>query len=282
LSRKSAVIGPGRIALVTGGSSGIGLAVAKELARAGCQVWMAARHEGRLAAALDQVNAARQSDAQRCGILTADVSDPAQAFDAVEQVVGQVGAPHLLVNSAGVARPGYVHQLDLQDYRWMMEVNFFGTLHMVKAVLPGMLARRLGHIVNISSVGGFLGFFGYSAYAASKFAVSGFTEVLRAELKPHGVGVSIVFPPNVDTPQLAYESQFRPSETRALVEGTPVLSPEVVAAAILRGVSRRQYAILPGVISKALYGLIDGTSGLARPVMDWMAARGRRSPGQNE
>ena len=282
MSRKDAVIGPGRIALVSGGSSGIGLAVARELARAGCQVWLVARHEGRLAAALDQVNAARQSEDQRCGALRADVSDPAQAFTAVEQVVGQVGAPHLLVNAAGVARPGYIHQVDLQDYRWMMETNFFGTLHMVKAVLPGMLRRRSGHIVNISSVGGFLGVFGYSAYGASKFAVSGFTEVLRAELKPYGVGVSIVFPPDVDTPQLAYELQFRPPETRAIVEGPRVLSPEEVAAAILRGVSRRKYAILPDLLTKALYGFIAGPTSLAHPVVDWLAARGRRIPGENE
>lgn len=282
MNQKTSVIGPGRIALVTGGSSGIGLAVAKALARAGCQVWLVARHEGRLAAALEQVNALRQSENQRCGALRIDVSDPAQAFTAVEQVVGQVGTPHLLVNAAGVARPGYIHQVELQDYRWMMEINFFGTLNMVKAVLPGMLGRRSGHIVNISSVGGFLGVFGYSAYGASKYALTGFTEVLRAELKPRGVGVSIVFPPDVDTPQLAYESQFRPPETRAIIEGPPVLSPEAVAAVILRGVTRRRYAITPGVVSRALYGFIGGPTSLAHPVVDWLARRGRPSPGDNE
>jgi 3-dehydrosphinganine reductase len=182
----------------------------------------------------------------------------------------------LLVNSAGVARPGYFHEISLDDFRWMMDINYFGTVYMTRAVLPGMMERGSGHIVNISSITGFLGAFGYSAYTASKFAVSGFSEVLRAELKPLGIRVSIVFPPDVDTPQLAYESQFRPAETRTLVEGLRILSPEAVAATILRGVSRGQYVIIPGAMGKALYWLLHTMSHVAYPVMDWIVARAKK------
>jgi len=270
------VIGHDRIALVSGGSSGIGLAVARLLAQEGSHVWLVARQAERLAAALSEVKAARQNDGQLFGAISADVSDPAQAFAAVDRVVKEVGVPHFVVNSAGVARPGYFHELDLEAFRWMMDINYFGTVYMVKAVLPGMMARGSGHIVNVSSVAGFLGVFGYSAYGASKFAISGFSDVLRAELKPHGIGVSIVFPPDVHTSQLAYESQFRPAETRALVEGLPIMSPEAVAAIILRGVSRGHYAILPGVLVKALYWLTHSLGSVATPVMDWMVARAQR------
>jgi 3-dehydrosphinganine reductase len=158
----------------------------------------------------------------------------------------------------------------------MMDINYFGTLYMVKAVLPSMIARGSGHIANISSIAGFLGVFGYSAYSASKFAISGFSDVLRVELKSHGIRVSIVFPPDVDTPQLAYDSQFRPSETWALVNGGPVLSPEAVAALILRGVSRGQYAIVPSAFGKTLYWLTHALDHVAYPVMDWIVAHAQR------
>jgi 3-dehydrosphinganine reductase len=104
---------------------------------------------------------------------------------------------------------------------------------------------------------------------------------LRAELKPHGIRVSIVFPPDVDTPQLAYESQFRPPETRALVEGLPVLSSQAVAATILRGVSRGQYAILPGPVAKVLYGLILPLGNLTDHIMDWIVTRTQHSTRKN-
>ncbi|HLA98172.1 MAG TPA: SDR family oxidoreductase [Anaerolineales bacterium] len=278
---KNEVIGPDRIALVTGGSSGIGLALARLLAQKGSHVWLVARQQDRLASALEEVKAARQSARQHCGAISADVSDPAQAVAAAEQVAREAGSPHLLVNSAGVARPGYFQELDLEAFRWMMDINYFGAVHMVKAVAPKMMKRGSGHIVNISSVAGFLGIYGYSAYGASKFAVTGLSDVLRAELKPHGIRVSIVFPPDVDTPQLAYEKPFRPAETRLLVDGGPILSPEAVAAAILRGVSRNRYIIIPGATSKALYWLMHALGSAAYPVMDWFVARARRQASKN-
>ncbi|MBE0408480.1 MAG: SDR family oxidoreductase [Anaerolineales bacterium] len=275
-NRRFRVIGLERIALVTGGSSGIGLALARELAQVGCHVWLVARDRDRLASALAEVMSLRLNENQHCGVISADVSDQAQAAAAVERVSNEVGVPHLLINSAGEAQPGYFHELDLESFHWMMDENYFGTVNMIKAVLPGMMARGSGHIVNISSVAGFLGVFGYSAYSASKFAVSGFSDVLRAETKPNGIGVSVVFPSDVDTPQLAYESQFRPAETRALVSGGPIMSPEVVARIILRGVSRGKYVILPGLTAKVLYWLTKGLGNVAYPVMDWIVARAQR------
>jgi len=278
MSKQDTPIGPDRIALITGGSSGIGLATARLLAQKGSHVWIAARGEERLEAALAEVQAARQSDRQAFGAIRADVSDAEQAAAMVQEVTGKIGTPHLVVNSAGVARPGYFHKVDLEDFRWQMDINYFGTVHTLRAVLPSMIERGSGHVVNISSVAGFLGVFGYSAYGASKFAVAGFTEILRAEMKPLGIRVSVVFPADVDTPQLAYEKQFRPAETWGLSELGTVVSPESVAAAILRGVSRGQDVIIPGGMDRVLYRLTRLLGSTGYNIMDWLAARAAKRP----
>jgi 3-dehydrosphinganine reductase len=270
------VIGQDQLALITGGSSGIGLAVARLLAQRGSNVWILARETDKLETALADIKNARQRDGQIFGSVSADVSDLSQVNHAVQQVLKDVGVPHLLINSAGVAKPGYFYETEPETFHWMMDINYFGTVNTIKAVLPGMMSRGSGHIVNISSVAGFMGFFGYSAYGASKFALSGLSDILRAELKPHGIRVSIVYPPDVDTPQLAYESQFRPAETRALIEGWAIMSPEAVADIILGGIIRGRYVILPGFTTKLLYWLSNFIGDLTYPIMDWLVVRARK------
>jgi len=260
------------VCLVTGGSSGIGLATARQLAARGAHVWLLARDEARLQAALAQVEAARLASDQRCGYVIADVASAEQASAAVAKVTEQVGLPDLLLNSAGVARPGYFQELDLEVFRWTMGINFFGTVHMAKAVVPGMIARGSGHIVNMSSAAGFLGVFGYTAYGSSKYAIRGFSEVLRTEMKPHGVRVSVVFPTDVDTPQLAYENQFKPPETKAIAGTSKPLTPDQVAAAIIEGVEHNRFAILPGAEAKLTYRLAGIFGGWIHPVLDHMVA----------
>jgi 3-dehydrosphinganine reductase len=228
-----------------------------------------------LAEALAEVEAERQNPAQCFGSTAADLSDWQQIPAMVEEVQAAVGTPDLLVNSAGVTQPGYFQALPLDVFRQMMAINYFGTLHPIQGFLPGMLARRTGYLVNISSVAGFLGVFGYSAYGASKFAVRGLSDVLRAELKPLGIGVSVVFPPDTDTPQLAYEAPYKPVETKALAGNSVVLSAQAVAQEILRGIERGQYLIRPGFDSKFLYWLNNVLGDAAYPLMDWFIARAR-------
>jgi len=117
--------------------------------------------------------------------------------------------------------------------------------------------------------------FGYSAYGASKYAVRGFSDVLRAELKPRGIHVSVIFPPDTDTPQLAYETPFKPPETRALSSTGGVLTADQVAQAILKGIIRRQYIILPGTETKLLYHLNNLLGNAIYPLMDWMIRKAR-------
>jgi 3-dehydrosphinganine reductase len=262
------------VALITGGSSGIGLALARLLVKRGWHVWLVARRPDKLADALAELQAARPNG-QLCGVIPADVSDPAQASAAAEQVFRQVGVPHLLINSAGAARPGYFQQVELGDFRWMMETNYFGTVYMTRAVLPGMIARNSGHIVNISSLAGFLGLFGYTAYGASKFAVTGFSESLRAEVKPLGIRVSVVFPPDTDTPQLAYENQYKPPETKAITRLAQALPAERVAKAILEQIERGRFLVLPSWDARLLYILGSKfPKNWVFGVLDWLASQG--------
>ncbi|HXF85268.1 MAG TPA: SDR family oxidoreductase [Anaerolineales bacterium] len=263
-----------KVVLVTGGSSGIGLALARLLAGRGAHVWLAARHRVRLEAALREVEAACSSREQRCGFVSADLSVPAEAAEAVSQVMQSAGVPDVVINSAGAAHPGYVQDLALDTFRWMMDANYFATVHVIKSVLPGMIERRSGHIINISSMAGFIGVFGYTAYSASKFAVTGFSEALRAEMKLHGIRVSLVFPPDTDTPQLAYENQFKPPETKAVAGAARVLSAEEVAQAILRQAARGRFLIFPGWEARLFYLLITKLpKSLVFYVMDWLAAQ---------
>jgi 3-dehydrosphinganine reductase len=266
-----------KVVLVTGGSSGIGLATARLLARQGAHVWLIARGEERLSEALRTVENDRQDANQRCGTIAADVSNEKEVNSAISKVIKNVGLPDLVINSAGVARPGYVQDIGMDIFHWMMDTNYFGTVHVIKALLPGMIKRSSGYIVNISSMAGFLGVFGYTAYGASKYAVRGFSDVLRAEMKPHGIGVSIVYPPDTNTAQLAYESQFKPMESKALTGSAGMMTAEAVADAIIKGIMHGHYVILPGMESKLFYRLSGLAGNAVYPVMDLLIAQAQHN-----
>lgn len=249
------------------------MALAQQLAGSGAHVWLLARRQEMLENALASLVC---SPDQRCGIVAADVSRVEQVNPAIERVSAEAGVPDLLINSAGISHPGYVQEIPLEIFQNLTEVNYLGTVNVVKAALPAMVARGSGHIVNISSAAGFLGVFGYTAYGASKFAVRGFSDVLRAELKPLGVRVSIVFPPDTDTPQLAYENQFKPAETKIIAGNAGVLSAQQVAKEILSSISRGRYVILPGLEMKLLYRLNGLLGNAVYPLMDLMIRNARR------
>jgi 3-dehydrosphinganine reductase len=265
-----------KVVLITGGSSGIGLAAAKQLAAAGAQVWLNARRSEVLEAALKEVEAARHDPSQLCGFVPADISDPEQAARVVETITKSAGVPDVVFNSAGISQPGYIQDLSLEVFERLMQVNYFGTVYVTKAVLPAMLERGSGHIINISSMAGYLGVFGYSAYGATKFAVAGFSEVLRAEMKSHGIRVSVAFPPDTDTPQLAYEEPFKPAETKAISGNAKALSAEKVAHSILQQAGKGHFMIFPGIDSRLFYLLASKLpKSLVFTILDKIAASGK-------
>jgi len=264
-----------KIALITGGSSGIGLALARQLAARRARVWILARNKDKLAQAIQTIEAAR-SGSQPCGWIAADVTDWETVKTAVAEIIQKAGLPDLVINSAGGAHPGYFQDLDLSIFRETMDTNYFGALYVTKAVVPGMIQRRSGHIVNICSLAGLIGVFGYTAYGASKFALRGFSDTLRAEMKTYGINVSIAYPPDTDTPQLAYENQFKPFETRAISGSANVMSPDAVAKDILRGIEKGRYMIIPGFEGKMIYHLSRLAGGWTYTILDSIVADARK------
>ena len=264
--------------LITGGSSGIGLALARQSAAAGARVSLIARDPAKLAAAQAAVAAVAAGDAQ-VFTASADVSierDALEALAAAERVHGPVD---MLIASAGVARPGYFEEVPVAVFERTMAVNYFGTLYLLKAVVPAMRRRARGTVVLISSGAGLFGLFGYSPYAPSKFALRGLAEALRAELQGTGVHVAIVYPPDTETPQLVEENRTKPVETKAITAGGGVWSADDVARVTLRGIARRRFAITPGLPITALAWLHS----ILAPVLHWSfdrtARRARRQAG---
>lgn len=271
----------GRHAIVTGGSSGIGRATAHLLAQQGAHVSIIARTQSALDETLGELDALRVSAAQRFRAVSADLGDWPQARDAIAVLTSAGDVPDLLINAAGYSHPGYFEELPVDVFHDSMRANYFGTLHPIKAVAPLMIARGEGRIVNFSSIAGFYAIYGFTAYSAAKFAVTGLSEALRQELKPYGIAVSVVFPPTTRTPGLERENQSKPLETMLIEGQSKERSAEEVAAAVVRGIERRSRYILPGIDTR-LYFLL---AHLPPQVMGWvehwfidrMVAKAKRS-----
>ena len=258
----------GRHVLVTGGSSGIGLALVRLLAARGAHVSVVARDESKLAAL--------HREGELIATASADVADPDALQHAVAALQERHGPVRDAVLCAGTVLPGYFTELPADTFRDQMEVNYFGIVNAVRLVVPGMVERREGTITCVSSTAGVIGLLGYSAYAPSKFAVRGLCDSLRMELKPHGVHVAGVYPADVDTPQLAFEKPFKPRELVALSGTVEPMSPERVAAEVLRGVERRKAVIRPGLANRLLCAAAGGLPGLLASYCDSVVARANR------
>lgn len=223
--------------LITGGSRGIGLAAAERALDRGARVSIVARDTERLAQAADALEE-RAGDATRVCAEPADVTDREAFETALSLLIAQLGPVDVLVTNAGGARPGHFEELPAEVFEEQMALNYFGTLHPVRAVVPSMIERGRGHLMLVSSAAGIVGVYGYSAYAPAKFAVRGLAETLRAELKPHGIVVGCAFPPDTDTPGLDAESSTKPEATRRISATVKVRSPREVAKAIVGGIER--------------------------------------------
>jgi 3-dehydrosphinganine reductase len=269
----------GTSVIVTGGSSGIGKATAKLLVRRGANVAIIARRQALLDAALTELEAERVDKAQVFQACSADLSDWEQAQSSVSTVTAGGRVPDVLINCAGMARPGYFEKLSIEIFRQTMDVDFFGTLYPCKLVAPMMMERGSGHIVNFSSGAGFLGVFGYTAYSAAKFAIRGFSDVLRSELKPYGVSVSIVFPPDTDTPQLLEENKYKPLETERISGTIKPVQPEQVAKAVVQAIERNKYVVIPNLELSLFYALTNGVQSFVRWYFDRVIAGARKERG---
>ena len=245
-----------RHVIVTGGSSGIGRAFVRQVVERGARVSVLALANPELDETVAELGVAGAT----CRAVGLDVTDRAAVGAGVAQATGELGPCDVLLTCAGVAHPGYFERLDDEVFRWTMEVDYFGTLYAARAVVPSMIERRRGSVVGISSTAGLIGVFGYSAYSPPKFAVRGLLEVLRTELRPLGIHVGCVCPPDTDTPQLAYENRYKPLETLAISGAIKPFTAERVAASIVEGMEHGRFLITPDWQTK----VVARTSGLLR------------------
>ena len=252
-------------AIITGGSSGIGRELGRRLAAAGYSLSLVARRKELLDEAAADIASHFKDPKQRVFIHSADVSEVAQAEAAVHACIAKLGTPDLVVTSAGVAVPGHFGDIPLEAHERSMAVNYFGSLYVVRAALPVMRARRKGRIVFISSGAGLMGLFGYTTYSPSKFALRGLAEALRAELSADKIGVSIVYPPDTETPMLEEENKIKPEETKLITGVVKTWSAEAVADSIMRGISRGAFAITPGMAIT----MMNRAPGVTIPFLSW-------------
>lgn len=237
------------VAVVTGAASGIGRATALELARHGTHLALMDRDAAGLVATAEA--------ARHCGVRvttrTLDVTDTAAVAGLPAEVVRDHGKATVLVNNAGVALMGRLEELSLDEFRWLVEINFLAVVGMTKAFLPELLRQPAAHIVNLSSLYGIIAPAEQTAYASAKFAVRGFSESLRHELEGTGVGVTVVHPggfrTNISTgSRIAAAIDGPESRARREAWSAAFLTkpPEMAAAAIVRAIELRRPRLIIG------------------------------------
>lgn len=253
----------GEVALITGGSRGLGFLLARELGRNGCRVAICARDRRELEAA--------HADLAAQGIdvfpVICDVANQDDVAQMIAQVTRHYGRIDILVNNAGIIQVGAAENMTVDDFERAMAINFWGTCYTTYAVLPQMLARRRGRIVNITSIGGTISVPHLLPYSAAKFAATGFSQGLSAELRSKGIAVTTVAPSTMRTGS-HLQAEFTGQQTKeyawfglsATLPGVAV-NAESAAHQIVRAVKQRATILYVGWAAKLgarVYGLFPG------------------------
>jgi uncharacterized protein len=229
-----------KVAIVTGASSGIGRATALALARQGACLALAARRVD----ALRELAAEIESHGGKAMALQADVTKRDQVERMLHEVLAQWGRVDILVSNAGEYIRAPIVELDPADLQRSLDVNFFGGVYCIKAVLPHMLAQKSGHILVVTSMDGKIGLPPDAPYVSAKFALTGFCEVLRQEVSDHGIAVTNVLPGRVDTVMIDH---------LRFLWISPKISPESVAHGILNAIRKRTPVVILPPQAKLLY-----------------------------
>jgi 3-dehydrosphinganine reductase len=235
----------GKHVVITGGSSGLGLAMAKKLAAKGAIVTLIARNKEKLDIAKNEI----MKTGGLVHVFSCNVSKIESITEAFKKIAAEVGPPDILINSAGILREGYFDKLSIETFREVIETNYFGVLNSIKAALPFIIKQK-GRIVNIASVAGLMGVFGYTTYCSSKFALVGFSESLRYEMKPLGVSVHLVCPSEFASPMTQSLNDTRTPENRAHTLTIPEYDIDTMVRDTLKGIEKGRFLIVPGILCR--------------------------------
>lgn len=253
----------GKHVVITGGSQGIGKCVAAQVLQRGADVTLMARKQAVLVEAQAEVREMIARTEQKVEIQSIDLASDAKSVQsAFDAAVGAMGKPvDVLVNCAGMSMPGVFEDLDVDIFEKQMRVNYLGSVFATRAVVPAMKkSGRGGRIVFVSSQAGQLGVFGYSAYSPSKFALVGLAQVLRMELRPYDIHVSVAYPPDTDTPGFKNENETKPKETQLISDSSGLFQPETVGKHIVAGLQAGTFAVYTGLDGWMLANLTAGMS----------------------
>jgi 3-dehydrosphinganine reductase len=206
--------------------------------------------------------------------LSADVGNHEDVTIKMTAAVNEFGVPDILINSAGINKyANHFENITPEMFDEVMRINVNGVRNVTHALL-GPLKQKKGHIVILSSAAALFGMFGYTAYGTSKAALMGFAESLRYELAPLGMPVSVIFPPEVDTPMNLDEAHTLPAEGRAMKSMGGFLTPDYVAQIIVDAIAKEKYFVIPGRVTRFLYLLHRLSNGsLSRLVSDMVVKK---------
>ena len=273
----------GRHVMITGGSSGIGRAAAIQFAEEGEVevITLVARNMDRLNSTKSEIQEIWNKNGKQGGkqvfVMSLDVSSKFDDInEAFEDHMKENGNVDVLICSAGNAVPLRFEDLTLEHYHHQMNLNFFGTVYCIKAIVPSMMKSNRGRIVLVSSMVGMIGMFGYCAYAPSKFALRGFAESLHQELVPYSnVFISVSYPPDTETPGLEQENKTKPEECKLLSQSGKVHPPESVAKDIILAIRNWKFNITHDLDGKLISFICQGiapVSSLAELLMTVLLA----------
>ena len=243
----------GKTAWIVGGSEGIGACLAQYLTFFGVNVLIVSRHQSKLDITLKQVERLKQSPEQNLQSLSLDITNYSKVEESLNAFIEKDGPLDIVINCAGYSHPGFFTETPIKAFHDMMELNYFGTVNVLKVTVPHMIQNKKGQILNVSSMAGYLGLFGYSGYCGSKFAVIGLSEALKRELKPYNIHVSVLCPPATQTPGFKVENQTKPKEVLDIEKKAKILNPDQVALSTLKQLKCRKFLINPSFESKAAY-----------------------------
>lgn len=264
-----------KFALIPGGSKGMGKETAKLFVQLGGSICIIARGMEALKETQDECNNLKKEDLQFVEIISCDTTDMDKLKPLIEDVIRNHKVPDYLFNFVGYAYVQYFEKLTLDDFKKNMDVNYYGQLVPTLIVLPHFLEAKEGYITFTSSTLGFMAVMGYTTYVPSKYAIFGLAEVLRHELLPYKIKVSIFFPTDTDTPGLAEENALKPEECKIMSEVGTVMSAEDAAEEFINGILEERFEILPGEAAIQLKSMREDPDDI-RGTIDMIYKRARR------
>ncbi len=264
-----------KFALIPGGSKGMGKETAKLFVQLGGSICIIARGMEALKETQDECNKLKSEESQFVEIISCDTTDMDKLKPLITEFIKNHKVPDYLFNFVGYSYVQYLEKLTLDDFKNNMDVNYYGQLVPTLIIMPYFMEAKTGYISFTSSNLGFMAIMGYTTYVPSKYAIFGLAEVLRHELLPYKIKVSIFFPTDTDTPGLAEENALKPEECKIMSEVGTVMSAEDAAEEFINGILEERFEILPGEAAIQLKSMREDPDDI-RGTIDMIYKRARR------